>query len=314
MSIAVLGEAIADLIPKKSMTYEAVIGGSPFNFARAVRKVVDHTFYLSPISIDGFGDEIVAAAQASGVQYNTANRSEFPSSLAVVKYVDDQPSYALYRQGVADVMFDAALLDHYLPEDCRVFHTGSLMLVPEVIDEVALFIKQLKAKGIAVTLDLNLRPNVTKDTQAYVDKIMALIPFADVIKASDEDLEFFAMDLDANPELVAEYFSHCILVYTKGSAGSVAYFKGQAVSVKAMQVTKFVDTIGAGDTFFGFFVGTLLSVAEQATAWYDLDLITAALERAATAAAMNVERKGCQPPELKDVEVRLAANKHLLKY
>lgn len=314
MKISVLGEAIIDLIPKNKMSYNPTVGGSPFNFARAISRAGLNAFYLSPISNDGLGDLIIEQAKKDNIQFSLLNRSPFPTSLAVVSYIEQQPQYSLYRQGVADVMFDCQLLRNFFPDDTTLFHTGSLMLVPTVIDEVAEFIKLIKAEGVFISLDLNLRPNVTKDKELYIQKILSLLPFADIVKASDEDLEYMGLDIENNEEDFNCYFKELMLVYTKGSEGSHVFNAGKKVSCRAMPVTKFKDAIGAGDTFFGYFIATLIECSQDKQEWDDESVLLTALMRASTAAAMNVEETGCKPPIFADVISRLEANTVNLKY
>lgn len=314
MTITVLGEAIVDLIPKGKKSYESVIGGSPYNFARALKRNQTKTFYVSPISTDGFGDSIIKDAIDNEIGFDEKNRSRFPTSLAVVSYKEKQPQYALYRKGVADVMFDAESLLKYTPNDTVLIHTGSLMLVPELISEVTSYLEVLKKRGVLISLDLNLRPNVSDNNELYISGILDLLPIADIVKGSDEDLEYLGLKINNMSNCVDRHFQDSMLVFTKGSEGSSVFFNRVEVTIEAARLVNFVDTIGAGDTFYGFFVAQLLNKSNEKKDWSDENFLETALIIASTAASMNIEKKGCNPPQLKDVKARVNSNSQRVKY
>ena len=56
MTIAILGEAIIDLIPDTDRRYKPYPGGSPYNVAIALARQREPVSYISPFSEDAFGD------------------------------------------------------------------------------------------------------------------------------------------------------------------------------------------------------------------------------------------------------------------
>ena len=56
MTIAILGEAIIDLIPDPDHGYKPYPGGSPYNVAIALARQQQSVSYISPFSEDAFGD------------------------------------------------------------------------------------------------------------------------------------------------------------------------------------------------------------------------------------------------------------------
>lgn len=302
MTICVLGEAIADLVPTDSGLLDPKVGGSPFNFARCLARLGAPVHYVSPISNDALGGRMLNEMQAQGIAFDPANRSSLPTSLALVAYEQGQPRYSLYRQGIADTDFSAAQILSQLPSGASIFHTGSLMLVPEVIDRVAFLLKELRSRSITISLDLNLRPGVVQDQEEYVHKILALLPLADIVKASDEDLTLLGLDISHLEPVVERYFSSSLLVFTCGSAGASAFIGGQQINVPAYKVSQVQDTIGAGDTFYGAFIAQLYEAVSQHKSWNDDRVLGRALQIACAAAAINVTRVGCQPPMMTEIE------------
>jgi fructokinase len=126
-----------------------------------------------------------------------------------------------------------------------------------------------------------------------------MLAMADVVKLSDEDLDWFGEDgrtediaarwLELGPKLV---------VVTRGAKGAVAFSKRHAVAVEAARVAV-VDTVGAGDTINA---GILASLSDQglltkrAVADLTEDQIRAILSFSTRAAAVTVSRAGANPP------------------
>jgi fructokinase len=293
--IAVLGEALMDCVAQPGGDLRPLIGGSPFNMARAAARRGAPVCYLNPISVDLFGDQIRAQLQHDGVQV-LAEPSRLPTSLAVVQVDKGQPSYGFYREGIADRDYGVdqilAMLARQRP---GVLHTGSLLLVPPEDHKVLAIVHGAKALGWTISLDVNLRPRLAPDLSRYVAAVQQIAALADWIKASDDDLSVlgFADATRAHAvEIAAKFKTHGArrVALTFGAQGAwldvdgvVAHAAGRAVDV--------VDTVGAGDTFWGNCVADwVLSPGGAA------QRVQATLDYAATAAAINCTRAGCQPP------------------
>lgn len=302
MTICVLGEAIADLVPTEQGFYDPKVGGSPFNFARCLARLGAPVRYVSPVSSDALGARMLDEMRLQAIAFDPANRSLLPTSLALVAYDNGQPRYSLYREGIADTDFTVAAVLAQIPADTRIFHTGSLMLVPDVIERVASLLEQLRTRGIVISLDINLRPGVVRDQEEYRRKILALLPLADVVKASDEDLALLGLDVREIKPVIERYFAGSLLIFTRGEEGASACLAGQQFRVPAYTVSQVQDTIGAGDTFYGAFIARMYAVAESRQNWVDEALLRAALRLGCAAAAINVTRAGCQPPSMAEID------------
>ena len=99
------------------------------------------------------------------------------------------------------------------------------------------------------------------DREAYRARMGRLLAGADVVKVSEEDLEFLEPGrpaLDAVRTLLEEGPEVGLL--TKGPGGAVVVTRTAEVAVPAPR-TKVVDTIGAGDAFGGGFLAWLAAPA-----------------------------------------------------
>ncbi len=305
LTTLVLGEALMDCLTQPDGTLLPLMGGSPFNLARAVARQGAPAGYLSPFSGDSFGRHLRAQAEADGVRV-LQPASALPTALAVVTLgADGQPSYGFYREGVADRDWQPeALLAQLRALPVGVLHTGSLMLVPPESDKALAVMRGARALGWTVSLDVNLRPRLAGDPGAYRAAVMQAVALADWVKASDEDLHFLGFE-DASPATAAAVRARFAapanrrIALTFGGQGARLWVEGREAAAPAPAVAV-ADTVGAGDTFWG---SCLADWAEGGDAAARVD---ATLHRALTAAALNCTRKGCQPPTLGELRAALA--------
>ncbi|ARD42979.1 carbohydrate kinase [Colwellia sp. PAMC 21821] len=301
--VAVFGEAVFDMIKQENGDYRPFIGGSPYNVARSFSRQGLDCSYLSPISNDIFGDEIYKSAVDEGISIPANNRSFQATSLALV-YKNEQgnPDYRLYRKSVADLDINAQKLLDILPKDLDLFHTGSLALVPEMIDVLIPVMTTLKARGVKISIDVNVRKGVEVNHAKYVQAIAQLITYADIVKVSDEDL--LLQDLIGDPEHLAsailEDMTDGMVVLTLGENG--AHFITEHVNIKqaVFQAVPMGDTVGAGDTFFSAMLAQLLRDNALTPSAQKADLAYA-LKFGSLAASINVSKIGCQPPTQAEV-------------
>ena len=298
----VFGEAIIDLLPTKKGNLKPNPGGSPYNVARALGKQGMPVSYLSPLSQDQFGDVLKNQLLTDGGVVDEDFRVSKPTSLAVVQLDDEGiPSYSLYREGIADREYDAQDILDRIPHSIRLLHTGSLALIPEDISRVIEIIEALKSRDVLISIDFNFRPNIVQDHPAYVRGLEALVPYCDVLKASDEDLYMmgYTQGLD---ELASRFLTQMhsgIVVFTRGEKGAFLYNQKHQLDFEGFGVEQVVDTVGAGDSF----QAGILSAFYQKYALDKTKMSNASpaglaqvLHWACACAAINVTRQGCNPP------------------
>ncbi len=296
----ILGEALMDCITQTDGSLLPLMGGSPFNLARATALQGGQVGYLSPFSSDSFGQQLKARSIADEVRPMSPDSAR-PTSLAVVTVRAGQPSYGFYREGIADRDYQPeALLAMMAKMEPGVLHTGSLMLVPPENVKVMQVIEGARALGWTISIDVNLRPRVADDLAAYCAAVMQAVELADWVKASDEDLEIlgFGQASLATAEELRQRFARGAnrrIAFTFGAAGAYLWIDGQSAMAAAPQIA-LVDTVGAGDTFWGSCLADWGTQPQGAA-----DRAAATLQRAMQAAAINCSRKGCQPPRLEEL-------------
>lgn len=295
----VAGEALIDLMQRPDGALEPKLGGSPWNLARALGRLGCRVRYLSPLSNDDFGQQLAHALEESSVTL-AGRRSDCPTSLALVK-VDAQghPDYAFYREGVADRDMQPMDVLAQMSAAHHIFHVGSLALLPPDGHAWLDALIALRERGTVTSLDINMRPMVTQDKQAYAGLARELLTQAVVVKVSDEDLRAMGLVGDPVHEAVALLSAHTrLVVLTLGSQGAWALTREGRWFQPPAQV-EVVDAVGAGDCFYA---GVLAKLEELAcfSAPSGLALpaeaVQAALAFGNLVTAFNLQQTGCQPP------------------
>lgn len=301
MSVAVLGEALIDLIIGEDDAYYPHLGGSPFNVAIGLARQGADVCYLSSLSDDRFGEQLYAALAAEQVRLPRKRRSRWPTSLAMVTLDQQgQPTYRLYREGVADKDTSLEEVVRNLPADLQIFHTGSLAITPSQLPKIVQLFELMRERGVLVSIDINIRLRASIDEEKYLSGVRCLLPYADIVKASDEDLAAFKLSADLN-KTAAQFHKEMqggLLILTEGRGGCVLFNPRGEVRVDAHTIDTVADTVGAGDTFHSAFLAFLLRSGKLSSNPADIPLETlvAGLDFAGAAAAINVSRAGCNPP------------------
>ena len=306
MSIAVLGEALIDFIVGSDGAYRPHLGGSPYNVAIGLARQGMDVSYLSPLSNDTFGDQFYAALKKEHVDLPITRRSLWPTSLALVTIDKNHlPSYRLYREGIADKDTSFEEVVSNLPSDLEVFHTGSLAITPSQLPKIKKLFEFMHKRGVMVSIDINIRLGASLDTAAYLDGVRSLLRIADIVKASDEDLD--ALGFDSDPRKSAERafaeLGSGILLLTEGRGGAVLYTSRGTIEKSAYPIANIEDKVGAGDTFHSAFLASLCRSGLLRDSLDDVrpEEMGDAVDFACAAAAINVSRVGCSPPTQQEV-------------
>lgn len=296
------GEALIDMLPRHTTAQEGAFapyaGGAVFNTAIALGRLGAPASFFSGLSLDFFGKQLREALAASHVDTRYAPLSDRPTTLAFVQLNDGHASYVFYDENTAGRMLtptDLPQLDDSV--DAMLF--GAISLISEPAGGTYEDFMRREQADRVMMLDPNIRPNFIPDKAKHLARIRNMMAMADIVKLSDEDLDWFGED--GSPEAVIQRWldrGPKLVVVTHGSKGAVGYTKHHTVTVVPQKVDV-VDTVGAGDTFNG---GVLASLHEQKLlsktdiAHLSEDAIRRALSLGAKAAAITVSRAGANPP------------------
>ena len=296
------GEALIDMLPRETATGETAFvpfaGGSVFNSAIALGRLGVPTGFFSGISSDFFGEVLRDTLARSNVDYSFAAISDRPTTLAFVRLVDGQARYAFYDENTAGRMLsesDMPFVDDSI--DAMLF--GCISLISEPCGSVYEALMTREAPKRAMFLDPNIRAGFITDREKHLARMKRMIALADIVKLSDEDLNWFG-EHGSHDEIAAEWLKlgPKLIVITKGAHGADAYTAGATVRVPGVKVDV-VDTVGAGDTVNA---GILVSLHNQgllnkgSIENLNEDQIHSAVALGVRAAAVTVSRAGANPP------------------
>lgn len=297
------GEALIDMLPRTATSGEAAFapyaGGAVFNTAIALGRLGGASGFLSGVSTDMLGEILADTLTASKVDTRYLARSGRPTTVAFVKLVNGQATYAFYDEGTAGRMLSEAELP-VLGDDVKTLFVGGISLVN---DPAASTYEALQARECATRvtmIDPNIRPGFIAGQEGpYRARIERMIARADIVKLSDEDLHWLmgAGDVEALARALIAKGPKVVFI-TEGADGARAITATQNRFVAAQKVVV-VDTVGAGDTFNAGVLcaldeaGALTKARLAAVTDAELD---AALSLGTRSAAITVSRAGANPP------------------
>lgn len=314
MRIAFVGESLIDFTCTSGLSFEGHEGGALTNSAIAAARLGQSTGFITQLSTDLFGERLWRHLERNGVDMRFVLRSEAPSTLAFVERLPTTNRYAFYTHGTADTLWAPTPLPA-LPDSCRYLHFGSISLLAEPAASRITELVEAQRGQRVVLFDPNVRPSLIADMAAYRARIPRWVAACDVLKFSDEDGAFLAPNMS-----LAEAAAHflklgptgpCAVVVTRGGDGATLYRTGRAPIDVAPPKIEVADTIGAGDTFAaGLSVGLLEQGVEDAAQLAVLpdERWREVLRFAATAAALNCTREGCDPPHRDALREALSAS------
>lgn len=298
-------EALVDLIPRHETTYEAVLGGSPFNTAVGLGRLGVGTAFAGRLSNDGMGDAFRARLADAGIDTALVEHSLAPSPLAFVSRgtVATGARYSFYLKSTA---YDGpSALPQDWPTRAAHLHIGSFSAVDGILGEAALAALAAAGNRGTTSYDPNIRPFVLPPREETVRLVEARVRLATVVKASEEDFDWLypgtrpadaaARWMELGPKL---------LVMTRGGGGAEAYFNGERLTQPAPKIDV-VDTVGAGDSFMA---GLLAAMADADALGSGKARVPGEHEVAAwlmfaiAASAITCTRQGADPPTRAEVD------------
>lgn len=249
-----LGEALWDCLPEGRK-----LGGAPANFAYHTSQFGNDACAVSAVGNDALGDETLKALDEKGLHY-VMPRVDYPTGTVQVTLDEDGiPSYDI-KEGAAwdNIPFTPEIED--LARRCRAVCFGSLAQRNEVSRMTIYRFLDTAPKECLRIFDINLRQNFYSK-----EVIRESLRRCNILKINDEELVIIGrmfgypgMDFENKCWLILGKYNLDMLVLTCGVNGSYVFSKG-AMSYYETPKVKVADTVGAGDSFTGSFVASLLA-------------------------------------------------------
>lgn len=312
------GEALIDFVPTISglplaevEQFRRAAGGAPANVAVAIAKLGGDCYFAGKVGDDAFGHCLGSILKDHGVDIDSLLYTrKAKTALAFVSLrADGERDFLFYREPSADMLMTAEEMNPAWFQQAGIFHYGSITLTwPDSKAATLRGIELAQQAGALLNFDPNLRFSLWPSPEAARDEIVPLLPHADILKVSEEELSFLTQK--EKEREAAQYLLELgveLVLITKGGEGCSYYTSSLAGTIPVTRVES-VDTTGAGDAFVG---GFLYQVARLDIAKDNLERLTdhrdtleSVLRFANVCGAITTTGRGAIPslPTLEQVE------------
>jgi fructokinase len=298
------GEALIDMIAEPTVSgasgFVPHSGGAIFNTAIALGRLGSPVGMLTGLSSDMFGRQLAGDLQASHVDASHVISSDRPTTLAFVQLRDGQASYNFVDENTAGRMLQAEDMPDQLSSVSALYFGGISLACEPCADAYAALLHRHGADR-AVVLDPNIRPGFIKDQTRYRTRLNRMVAQADMIKVSDEDLDWIIPGPESHAEKVPLLLQAgpAVVIVTRGSEGATGYLADGTETSVPVEPVQVVDTVGAGDTFNAGVLAELHRaghLTKSGLRSLTTDPLRAALVLGTKVAGVTVSRAGANPP------------------
>lgn len=295
-----IGEALIDFAPsqlgkkiKEVESFSPKTGGAPANVCGAFTRLGGTSEMITQLGNDPFGDKILDDFRSHNIGCNYILRTDKANtSLAFVSLASDgNREFSFYRNPGADMLLSEDEIQKEWFQDCGVLHFCSVSLGDFPMKEAhKKAILSAKEQGALISFDPNIRLALWKSPEDLKAAILEFLPYADILKISDEELAFITGETDIEKAKDMLLSHSRLLIYTTGSSGAQAYTKTISCQAEGKKVSA-IDTTGAGDGFIGSFLYQLCASKKEIEALSAKEL-QEYLKFSNTFCALSVQKHG----------------------
>lgn len=270
--IVTLGEVVSDIyrgeeISDVELAFVARPGGAPANVAVAASRLGSGAAFVGGIGQDLFGDFILRALEAEGVETAGVSRQKTPTrtSLAFVEIgPDGDREFTFYRSSpAADELLSADEVTEDLVAGASFVNFGSIPLIREPVRSATRRIAELaRDNDVPVAFDVNFREHLWESRDAAREAVDPLLDLSNIVKLGDDELEpmLGTDDVEEAARTLLDRGVPLVLI-SKGPNGAFYATKDFSGEVPSFDVDEVVDATGAGDAFFA---ATLVHLSDEA--------------------------------------------------
>ncbi|MBQ2668608.1 MAG: carbohydrate kinase [Clostridia bacterium] len=297
-----LGEMLIDFTPAGKTPagipiFEQNPGGAPANVAVQAARLGVNAGFIGKVGEDMFGTFLKQTLLDHGVDAKNMLLSEdTATSLAFVQLSETgDRDFSFYRNPGADTQITFEEVSKEDLENAKVLCFGSLLLTAEPArTAVPQIVKYAREHGVITAYDPNWRQPLWPDDETGIAAMKSLLPFADVIKASDEELTMLTgcAEIEEGAKVLFDLGIQAVVI-TRGAKGCAVCTKTETLYLSTYD-TKVVDTTGSGDSFFGAFL-TKLMETDKPVSEITVDELREAADFGNAAGAVCATKKGAIP-------------------
>lgn len=238
--------------------FEMTLGGSSSILAHNLAVLGTRVGFVSRIGDDAMGRIAMERLGESEVDLSRCTRGAPGSKTGVTILLPHGRSRRILTY--PGIMFEMTVADldlDYLAS-ARHFHLSSLFLQQGMHAGLPGLFRELKRRGLTLSLDTNDDPDDRWDGVLH-----ALLPLLDILLPNDDELKRIAGRETVDEALQALSAQVPLIAVKCGAQGAVVQEGPRRLEIPALSVTP-VDTIGAGDSFnAGFLAAWLRGAAPE---------------------------------------------------
>jgi 2-dehydro-3-deoxygluconokinase len=258
LDVVTLGEAMACFVSSageigSANDFTKSIGGAEANTSIGLARLGDSACWVSRVSTDPLGDEILGILSAEGVDVSHVLRTDAGQTGLMLKdrLNADSVRVFYYRQGSAATYLAPGDIQKSLLASARVLHvTGISLSIGDSPRDLALqSIEEARKLGLRVTFDPNFRPQLVPAKTAAAQWREILPQLTDFLCNEEEARLISGLD---SPREAVEFITSrgpSAAIVKRGAHGAVALVDGEYLEVPAWPALNPRDPVGAGDAF-----------------------------------------------------------------
>ena len=267
--------------------------------------------FLVKLGTDEFGVALRQFLVDEGIDPSYTLVGEGMNTTLAMAAIDAEgkPEFRFYRENPAEQSLRYDELPPLRADEISLFAAGSFILADDPAGATyAAAFETLREAGVTTLLDPNVRPLYVDARPVYRERLARLMPQADVLKLSDDDLAWLTGTRDVEAGLATlPRNPGGLLILAEGPHGARAIWRGETIRAEAFAV-EVAETTGCGDTFMAGTIAKLVSLGENPMGKIDPAFIAGLLYYAGACAAIVATRRGAAEsmPRADEVEAFLA--------
>ena len=305
-----VGKGLAD-----SMLFEKRPGGSIFNVAVGLRRLGVPASLLTKLGGDEFSQGLMSVITEEKINTECLRRDpDLKTTLAFVALnKEGKPEFRFYRENAADTRLTVSEIEHIDPQDYSMYHFGSIALLEKPASDAYLeLLDMFHGEKVTTSFDPNIRPSLIHDRKSFLQMFYRVSEVVDILKMSDDDLEYITGLADAREGLrKMPDRTNALILVTLGKNGAIASCRGQSRHVSTFNRVRVKDTTGCGDAFMAAILSGLLNSGDFTA--LSMSRLTDIVTFANAAATIVGTRYGASNsmPHLREVDRFLSVHQHV---
>lgn len=268
MKLFTIGDAMITMNPgnkgplRFNHTFHKTIGGAELNVAIGASRLGIKTTFYSKVGDDEFGQYIINTLRGEGVDVSSIKKVSNKNTSVYFKQInaDGSGKSFYYRDNAPITDITVKDIEKINFKEFDYLHISGVFvaLLNKKLKIIQSLMEKAKSSGVTVLLDPNIRLK-TWDQDLASKCLVSLLPYADILLTSDEELETLKIsEYFENKQELFQKHNLKELVIKRGHKSTLYYDGKENFEVEVFTVNP-LDTVGAGD---GFTCGYLYAMSQ----------------------------------------------------